>query len=108
MIKGLLRGETPEQVLQYASKRLKATGEELLDALSGELTQEHVFVISEILSHIEDLERRIAVFFRQLLTKLEPYKPVLQAMQTIPGLGGPQPLDRIWEEISSDFGSSKI
>nr|VFK23734.1 MAG: protein of unknown function (DUF4747) [Candidatus Kentron sp. LFY] len=23
-------------------------------------------------------------------------------------LGGPQPLDRIWEEISSDFGSSKI
>nr|VFK49768.1 MAG: Transposase [Candidatus Kentron sp. SD] len=86
MIKGLLRGETPEQVLQYASKRLKATEEELLDALAGELTADHIFVISEILDHIEDLERRIAVFSRQLLTKLEPYKPMLQAMQTIPGI----------------------
>nr|VFK81382.1 MAG: Transposase IS116/IS110/IS902 family protein [Candidatus Kentron sp. SD] len=81
-----MRGETPEQVLQYASKRLKATEEELLDALAGELTADHIFVISEILDHIEDLERRIAVFSRQLLTKLEPYKPMLQAMQTIPGI----------------------
>nr|VFK49441.1 MAG: hypothetical protein BECKTC1821D_GA0114238_107710 [Candidatus Kentron sp. TC] len=32
MIKGVLREETPEQVLQYASKRPKATEKELLDA----------------------------------------------------------------------------
>jgi len=30
MIKGLLDGETPEQVAQHADKRLKATEEELL------------------------------------------------------------------------------
>ena len=31
MIKGLLAGESPEQVLQYASNHLKASDEELLD-----------------------------------------------------------------------------
>jgi hypothetical protein len=35
MIKGLLAGESPEQVLQYASNRLKASEEELLDALGS-------------------------------------------------------------------------
>ncbi len=86
MIKGLLRGETPEQVLQCASKRLKASEEELLDALAGELTDDHIFVISETLDHIEALERRIAVFEQQLLSRLEPHKDFLQALQTIPGI----------------------
>ncbi len=86
MVRGLLRGETPEQVLQYASGRLKATEEELLDALSGELTADHIFVVSEILDHIEDLERRIALFARQLLTGLDSYKAMIQTLQTIPGI----------------------
>jgi len=34
MIKGLLDGEAPEQELLHADKRLKATEEELLDALA--------------------------------------------------------------------------
>jgi hypothetical protein len=32
MIKGLLKGESPEQVLNYANNHLKASNEELLDA----------------------------------------------------------------------------
>ena len=86
MIKGLLRGKSPEQVLSYASKRLKATEEELLDALAGELTDDHRFVIAETLDHIEDLERRIADFGQQLLLRLEPHKAILRALQTIPGI----------------------
>jgi len=86
MIKGLLRGETPEQVLAYASKRLKASEAELLDALAGELTDTHRFVVSEILNHIEDIEKRIACFAQQLLKQLEPHKGILQALQTIPGI----------------------
>ena len=54
--------------------------------MAGELTKEHVFVISEILIHIEDLQRHIATLFRELVTKLEPYKPILRAMETIPGI----------------------
>ena len=86
MIEGLSRGETPEQVLQYASSRLEATIDALLDALAGESTADHTFVLSETLDHIEDLERRIAIFARQLLSRLDPCKAMLQALQTIPGI----------------------
>lgn len=109
MIKGLLRGETPEQVLQYASKRLKATEEELLDALDGELTDDHIFVVSETLDHIEDLERRITIFAKQLLSKLEPYKAILQALQTIPGvdiMGAAMLLVEIGDDMEV-FGSAE-
>lgn len=75
MIKGLLDGETPEQVLTYASKRLKATEEELLDALNGELSDTHRFVLREILAHIEELEARIRGFQQHLLTVLQPHQP---------------------------------
>nr|VFK01623.1 MAG: hypothetical protein BECKLFY1418A_GA0070994_11544 [Candidatus Kentron sp. LFY] len=86
MIEGLSREETPEQVLQYASGRLEATIDALLDALAGESTADHIFVLSETLDHIEDLERRIAIFARQLLSRLDPYKAILQALKTIPGI----------------------
>jgi hypothetical protein len=59
MIKGLLAGETPEQVLSDASKRLKASDEELRDALAGELSDTHRFVLCEILAHSEELEARL-------------------------------------------------
>ena len=86
MIKGLLDGETPEQVLAYASKRLKASEEELFDALDGDLSDTHRFVLREILAHIEELEARIHRFQQQLLAALQPHQSLLQALQTIPGL----------------------
>lgn len=86
MIKALVAGKTPEQTLQLASKRLKATQEELLDALDGELTDNHRFVIAELMAHIEHLEGRIRVFRQKLLAELAPQKILLEALQTIPGI----------------------
>ncbi len=86
MIKGLLVGETPEQVLHYADRRLKATEEELLDALEGDLTENHCFVISELMTHIEDLEKRIECHTKRLLKGLSPQQAILQVLQTIPGV----------------------
>ncbi len=86
MIKGLLVGETPEQVLHYADRRLKATEEELLDALEGDLTENHCFVISELMTHIEDLEKRIERHTKRLLKGLSPQQAILQVLQTIPGV----------------------
>ena len=34
----------------------------------------------------KELERRIAIFARQVLSRLDPYKAILQALQTIPGI----------------------
>jgi transposase len=43
-------------------------------------------VLSELMDHIEDLERRIARFSQHLLDGLAPQQGLLQALQTIPGL----------------------
>jgi transposase len=53
MVQGLIAGESPGPVLADASQRLKATEEERLDALEGEWTDEHRFVLAELMDHIE-------------------------------------------------------
>jgi len=45
-----------------ASRRLKASREEIFDALQGELTASHRFVLDELMRHIEEIEARIDRF----------------------------------------------
>lgn len=46
-------------VLDLTSKRLKASREELFDALQGELSASHRFVFAELMSYIEEIEARL-------------------------------------------------
>ncbi len=68
------------------SNRLKAPRADILEALQGELSEHHRFVLNELMQHIQDLEARIARFDAQLLAGLEKEKTVLQLLQTIPGV----------------------
>ena len=86
MIKGILDGQPPHEVLNLASRRLKASREELHDALQGELTASHGFVLDELLRHIEELEARIARFDARLLSELASEKNALALLQTLPGV----------------------
>ncbi|NLJ28403.1 MAG: IS110 family transposase [Deltaproteobacteria bacterium] len=86
MIECLIEGGTPLEALQFANSRLKATPEELVDALDGDLTPTHRFVLREILQHIRDLEARITRFDIQLLAELESHRWALDLLQTIPGI----------------------
>jgi transposase len=86
MIKGILDGLAPDEVLNLASRRLKASREELYDALQGELTASHVFVLDELLRHIEELEARIARFDARLLAELASEHNALALLQTLPGV----------------------
>ena len=86
MTECLLEGGTPEQALEFASSRLKASREELLDALEGELTDVHRFVLNEILTHIRDIEAQISRFDAELLMRLEPYHWAVNLIQTMPGI----------------------
>ena len=45
IVKALIRGQPPHEVLRNASRRLKATRAEILDAVQGELTDSHRFVL---------------------------------------------------------------
>jgi len=86
MIKAIIAGKPANEVLTLASRRLKASREELFDALQGDLTASHRFVLDELMRHIEEIEARIARFDTRLLSELESERNTLALLQTIPGV----------------------
>ena len=107
MVKALIAERPPAEVLMLAGNRLKADRTELLDALDGDLTADHRFVLHELIAHVEELERRIDRFDQYLLDQLAPYRSTLALMQTIPGIdavGAALLLVEIGDDMSA-FGS---
>jgi transposase len=86
MVKAIILGQSPNEVLQFASQRLKASREEIFDALQGELTDSHRFVLDELMRHIEEIEARIARFDARLLEGLKGERNTLALLQTLPGV----------------------
>jgi len=86
MVKAIIADKPPHEVLQLASRRLKASREELFDALQGDLTASHRFVLDELMRHIEEIEARIARFDSRLLGELQTERNTLALLQTQPGV----------------------
>lgn len=86
MVKAIIDGQPPHEVLKLASRRLKASREEIFDALQGELTDSHRFVLDELMRHIEEIEARIARFDARLLDGLTDERNALALLQTLPGV----------------------
>ncbi|MBE7561503.1 IS110 family transposase [Acidithiobacillus sp. HP-6] len=108
MIKALFQGATPQEVLSLASHRLKASREEILDALQGDLSACHRFVLDEVMHHIEALEAQIARFDTRLLDGLAPQQHALALLQTLPGvdtIGAALLLVEIGDDMKA-FGSA--
>lgn len=108
MVKAIILGQAPHEVLQFASRRLKATREEIFDALQGELTDSHRFVLDELMRHIEEIEARIARFDARLLDGLKDERNILALLQTLPGvdlIGAAMLLVEIGSDMDA-FGSA--
>jgi transposase len=84
MIDCLLDGGTPEPALAYAG-RLQAPREEVLAALQGELSEQHLVVARLIRRPIDILETQLADLERQLFDALQPYEAALELLLTLPG-----------------------
>ena len=109
MVKAIIAGQPPHAVLKLASRRLKAAREEIFDALQGELTASHRFVLDELMRHIEEIEARIARFEARLLAELESEHNALALLQTIPGvdlIGAAMLLVEIGTDMDA-FGSAE-
>lgn len=109
MIKALIAGKPIADVLNLAG-RLHASREELFEALQPEeLSDVHLFVLTEIMAHIEELEARMGRFEQALLQGLSAWQPQLTLLQTIPGIdamGAAMLLVEIGVEMES-FGSAE-
>lgn len=93
---------------QSARAMVKASREELFDALQGELTASHRFVLHELMQHIEEIEARIARFDVRLLDGLAGERNTLALLQTLPGvdlIGAAMLLVEIGADMSA-FGSA--
>lgn len=104
MVRALIDGQSPAQVLTLASRRLKAPRPDILAALDGELSEDHRFVLDQLLEHIQQLEARIQTFDAHLRVGLDRHAELLQLLQTLPGV------DRIGAamllvEIGTDMGA---
>ena len=86
MVKAIILGHAPQEVLKLASRRLKASREELFDALQGDLTDSHRFVLDELMRHVEEIEAGIARFDARLLAELRDEQNTLALLQTLPGV----------------------
>jgi len=107
MVRALIDGQSPAQVLGLASRRLKAPRQDILAALDGELSDDHRFVLDQLLDHIGQLESRIRAFDARLLAGLEDHDELLRLLQTLPGvdrLGAAMLLVEIGTEMEA-FGS---
>jgi transposase len=86
MVKALIAEASVQEILALASTRFKASREELFEALQGELTPSHRFVLGELMQHIEEIEARIARFDGQLLAGMAEQRNALALLQTLPGI----------------------
>lgn len=86
MVKAIIADQPPREVLKQASRRLKASREELFEALQGELTASHRFVLDELMRHIEEIEARLCRFDAYLLGELDNERQALTLLQTLPGV----------------------
>ena len=86
MVKALIAGAPVHEILDLASKRFKASREELFDALQGDLTPSHRFVLGELMQHIEEIEARISRFDHRLLAGMAEQRNAMALLQTLPGV----------------------
>lgn len=86
MVKGLIEGRSPAELLAHARGALKRKLEPLLLSLDGELSPRHRFVLVQLQSHIEQLERELAALDAYLLAAMQPYAWAHRLLQTIPGI----------------------
>lgn len=109
MIKAIIAGKPMTDVLDLAG-RLRASRSELFEALQPEeLSAVHLFVLTEIMAHIEELEARMGRFEQELLQGLSAWQPQLTLLQTIPGIdqmGAAMLLVEISTDMDS-FGSAE-
>jgi transposase len=87
ILDALVGGETdPEKLVQLTSGRLKAPRKVLIEALRGNFTAHHQFLLKLHLSQLDQLQKGIREV-ESRLGDLEPFRVHIDNLTTIPGIG---------------------
>ncbi len=77
---------TPEELADMADSRVRATREELIEALRGRLTDHQGMLLGLQLDHVRYLDQQIATLDAEVAKRLAPFEPQLRQLDTIPGV----------------------
>jgi transposase len=87
MIEGIIAGETdPDRLAALADGRLKASQAKLREALRGRVTKHHRFLLRLHLRQIDGLDEAIAEIDREVDGRIEPFRPAVELLSSIPGV----------------------
>jgi transposase len=88
MIEALIAGETnPAKLAALADRRIKASPATLAGALRGRVTKHHRFLLRLHLEQIDALDRAIAEIDTEVEANLDPFRPLIPVLTSIPGIG---------------------
>jgi transposase len=88
MIEALIAGETnPAKLAALAHRRIKASPATLADALRGRVTKHHRFLLRLHLAQIDALDLAIAEIDTAVEANLDPFRPLIPVLTSIPGIG---------------------
>ena len=76
----------PEELLRYVHGKVKATRLDIKEALTGNVTPHHRFMLKTILANIARLECTVAEVEAQIDLCIEPYKVQMELLESIPGV----------------------
>jgi transposase len=83
----IIAGETdPEQLAALARGRLRASREQIVEALRGRVREHHRFMLKLHLEQVSSLEHAIAKIEARLGECLEPFREDIKLLTTMPGI----------------------
>jgi transposase len=83
----IIAGETdPEQLAALARGRLRASREQIVEALRGRVREHHRFMLKLHLEQVSSLEHAIAKIEARLGECLEPFREDVKLLTTMPGI----------------------
>jgi len=87
MIEAMVAGESnPQTLAGLADRRIKASPQELCEALRGRLTKHHRFLLGLHLGHIDAINAAIDRIDGEIEADLQPFRDAVGLLTTIPGV----------------------
>lgn len=88
VMEAVIAGESdPTALVQLTSPRLKASREEITEALYGRVTDHHRFMLRLHLSQIDALDRAIVALEARTDEMLQPFRGTVEHLLSMPGVG---------------------
>ena len=88
MVEALIAGETdPVKLAKLAHRRIKASQQELIEALRGRVTSHHRVMLRLHLEQVDATDKTIEALDKEVERVIAPFRPQVALLTSMPGVG---------------------